>query len=154
MYDYLIHEGDFTVEEETFVFNGKMVQVTDAITSKDTTAPMFGEVHFSDALTEGEYGFDIIFKGVNENTRCGLLFGYENSNGTVKTYQVSLRNGLGAYGLDRFDGRKWDFLISCGPNDVLKANQEYSIQIEIRGNTLKVFINKVPAFEYTMLPYL
>lgn len=34
MYDYLIHEGDFTVEEEAFIFNGKMVPLTDAMTSK------------------------------------------------------------------------------------------------------------------------
>ncbi len=151
MYNYIVQNGDFDLQDDILIFKGRVDEVKDVLTGEIRNNKLYGEILFSESFKAGRISFNVTFSDVCEETRCGVLFGYSNETGTIKCHQAGIRNSFGGYSLDYYNGANWEFLIANGSNNSIKAHQKYEIAIETAGNVVKLYINDVLVFTYSKM---
>ena len=149
--DYIVQNGVFENSDDNIVFKGRVDEYKDDRTGENQRSVLYGEILFPDQLKTGRISFDVEFTDVCEESRCGVIFNYSNENGIVKCHQAGLRNRMGAYTLDYFNGKNWEFLIASGQEGTIRKNQKYTVLIEITGNVLRLLINNVVVYKYSNL---
>ncbi len=145
---YYINQGCFTEDADSIVFDGKLVKQINPMTNGEFSVPMWGQILFPTQFRAGKMSCEISFDDVDIGTRAGFVFNYQSKDGVTQLYQVGIRNQGGAYCLDYFDGKKWDYKYFGGMDNSLKAKVKYSISVEISGNNLAFFINDVQVFSF------
>lgn len=146
---YVITDGEFEEKENIFIYHGKEEERTNPSTNEITKENAWGKLLFSNAFRSGKISFDVTFEGINDYSHCGIIFDYKYVDNKEFFYQMIIRNRLGLFGLDYFNGGKWEFKGFGGNNNTLKANQKYHISLEIQGNILRFFINDVCVYTYS-----
>lgn len=146
---YVITNGDFDENENIFIFHGKEEERINSSTNETTKENAWGKLLFSNVFRSGKISLDVTFEDINEYSHFGIIFDYRYADNKEFFYQMIIRNRVGFFGLDYFNGGKWEFKGLGGNNNILKANQKYHISLEIQGNMLRFFINDVCVYTYS-----
>ena len=146
---YVITDGDFEKAKDKLVFYGKQEERLNINTNKITKENVWGRLLFSTPFRSGKISFDLTFEDANENTHCGVIFDYKHIDNKEFFYQMVIRNHTGFFGLDYFNGGKWEFKGVGGRNNSIVNGQKYNISLEIQGNVISFFVNKVHLYTYS-----
>lgn len=152
MVKYYSKIGEFLdVEPEKIKFIGKTIKINDSYTGEPKERNSFGVINFSSEFLEGSIKFDITLEDVNEDTQCGIEFGYKNNDAVQSYYHAVLTNQPGGYALNYFNGTSWEYHIVSGSPGLLKKNYKYNIEAIIKGNTISFFVDGVKLYTYSKL---
>lgn len=149
--NYMVNQGEFIPNDKqnSFNFNGNIVQTTNPLTKVESSILSYGEILFSERFREGTITFDINFDKIFPETRAGIILNYQSIDGTTTFYQIGIKNAYVGYGIDYYNGTSWEFRVAGGQPSILKSFQNYSISIDVHGNNLSLFINGVNVVTYT-----
>ena len=149
MRKFIIDSGIFEEANDSIIFCGGVYDYRDKNTGDQKEITKGGMIRFPESYKDGEYSFDVVFSQVNKFSRVAFVLNYKNINGKTTFYHVGMRNSMGAYGLDYYDGEKWDFRLTAGMEGVIQGNQKYQIKVRIKGSKLQFYIDGACIFTYT-----
>lgn len=147
--NYFSINGNFEKEAESIIFHGSTIKRHDLISGQEITQYSYGDFLLENDFKVGKICFDVTFSDVVEDTRCGVLFNYMNNNSRITFYAVGIRNALGKYSLEYYDGKDWSFPLLGGERNTLRASEKYSITMEIFGSNVLLYINGIRVFSYS-----
>ena len=146
---YFVDSGSFKEEKGKLLFCGKEEDVTSRSTGETKRKNTWGSVLFATPFKSGKISFDVTFENANSGSVCGIVFDYKNINQQEFFYQFVIRNQLNFWGLDYYNGGKWEYRASGGTNNSIAIRKKYNISIDIQGNIVKFFINDVHLYTYS-----
>lgn len=146
---YVITNGDFERNTDKIVYLGKEEERWNQSTNEVVLDNVWGRLLFSTPFKSGKISFDLTFEDANYNSFCGIIFDYKYIDNKEFFYQMVIRNHTGFFGLDYFNGGKWEYKGCGGRNDNIVIGQKYNIALEIQGNVLSFFVNGVHLYTYS-----
>ena len=146
---YVITDGEFKENKNKLIYCGKQEERLNINTNETKMENVWGRVLFSNVFKSGKISFDVTFEEANRDSHCGIIFDYKHIDNKEFFYQMVIRNHTGFFGLDYFNGGKWEFKGFGGKNDSIKTGQKYNIALEIQGNVISFFVNGVHLYTYS-----
>lgn len=146
---YVVTDGDFKKIKDKHIFYGKQESRFNINTNETKLENVWGRLLFATPFKSGKISFDVTFEDSNENSHCGVIFDYKHIDNKEFFYQMVIRNHTGFFGLDYFNGGKWEFKGIGGRNNSIVNGQKYNISLEIQGNVISFFVNGVHLYTYS-----
>ncbi len=144
-YNWLPLLGDYQLEDNIIIYNGSQV-----IGENGETIAGVGNLIFDKYFNEGIIKAEIEFEDTNliDGYGCDIILNYKNTDTTPEMLCVGIDKGKHTmFELKSFRNFKWEFHKFSGESKAFKVNQRYFIEVEYKGNLVKLKINGINVLE-------
>lgn len=151
--NYVIVSGQFQKSNDDrmgFDFLGGTFEWFNTQTQNNENHSASGEILFGD-FREGTISFDVLFEGVFSDTLVGVLLNYTNRNGSLSFYRISIRNLGCGWLVEHYSGKGGEMPAFGGQPNAIFPQTQYSICVEIRSGTARLYLNGIKILEYINL---
>lgn len=137
--------GDYEIKKNEVIFKGSYYDSNDGV-KRPTIANLICDEYFGG----GKINADITFKNTDIPTGCEIIIYYDPQSKNFVSVGIG---GSGyMYSIRTFNGNGWTNHASSGDIKQLKPNKTYKVEIELKGSTVVLKVDKIVVL-ITNLPY-
>ena len=138
--------GEYEVKKNEIVFKGNSYE-----TAEGEKRPSIANLLCDEYFGGGRISAEVIFKNVEFPTACEIIIYYDPQSRNFVS--VGLGGAGSMYSIRTFNGNGWNNHANSGEIKQLKANKTYKLEVELKGSTVTLRVDKIVVL-VTNLPYV